>query len=134
MNPQRTLVRARNRIVLIIRPLRASNHVSPPRAHLSARWNIDDSAIHVFEVRITSEIAIIDTVDWIIGVWGSDTLELALVRTVHGDLLKDSVACCASSEDCRGEDGLEPHIGSWMKRVIKLNGLSTVESTVGLYS
>jgi hypothetical protein len=86
-----TFVARCNRIILIVRPLCTANDMALPASHLGSRRNTYHSAILMLDVFVARKRSISYRCNRVIGVWGANSLELALVGTVDGDLLEDGV-------------------------------------------
>lgn len=84
-----TLVTLRDRVVWIVRALRAANNMAPPSSNLCASRNRNDSLVEMGQALVASERPIVDILDGIVAVGSSYALQLALIDTVDGDLLEN---------------------------------------------
>jgi hypothetical protein len=99
-----------DRIVRVIAALSASDDMSPPSTNLCAGRYSDYRAVLMLDVFVASEGSIADAGDGVVRVWGSDTLELALVCAIDGNFLEDGMArysACQSSGGNQAELHLE---------------------------
>jgi hypothetical protein len=65
--------------------------MAPPTSHLRSRRYTYHSTVLMLDVFVARERGISYGCDRVVRVWGANSLELALVGAVDGDLLEDGV-------------------------------------------
>jgi hypothetical protein len=111
-----TLVALRDRVVRVVASLSTANDMTPPSADLCTSRNRNHRAVLMCKVLVASERSIIDIGDGVVGVWSTDALQLTLIRTIDGDLLKDGV-CSSTAHQSGGGDKAESHVEDVGKKV-----------------
>lgn len=81
-------MRSSNGVIWIVCRLGTTNNVSPPRTDSSTSWYVDDSVVLVINSSIAGKLGVVDVFDGVVRVWGTNTLQLALVDTIDRDFLE----------------------------------------------
>lgn len=106
-----TLVGGSDWVVWVVGALRTANDVTPPGTNSSTSWDVDDVVVLVNKIRVACKVGVVDVLDWVVGGWGSDTLELSLVLSVDGNLLENGVSLNGSEAGKGdGKKGGELHV------------------------
>ena len=77
-----TLVGGSDRVVLVVGARGAANLVLPPCADAGTSGDLNDVVVLDLDVRIASNVGVVDVLNGVVAVGGADALELALVLAV----------------------------------------------------